>query len=392
MRPHSAGKDQLTFSQPLQRLLSVLQPQVVQADDSLLPPGGGWLLCGNVRAGRSSGTWPEALAPDADSCCRRAAAPAVAASFARLERYFPKVHSSVVEGGWVDVLRVRIKRHHVPHGRIKHQLVEKGVIGSDESFNVVLRNHHVHFQNVRVFGKPEQLAGLSEADSMQGGQVITASEDAHMAKLLLGENVPQGATAAQVLLIYLYSVAVLVHFENDLQSIRREHKVGQPLFLPPNANRTGLTGCCYWEVEWRGYICISVSYGGISRKGDVHDCVFGLNTQIWRLECSDVSYAFCHNNRKGPISSSSSVSNRVAVHVHCPAGILSFYRVSDSLFHLHSFNTIFTETLHPGFKIWFCGCNSTHNISHFPAREDDVNASYDVSGFQLPSHFRFLSP
>lgn len=67
---------------------------------------------------------------------------------------------------------------------------------------------------------------------MQGGQVITASEDAHMAKLLLGENVPQGATAAQVLLIYLYSVAVLVHFENYLQSIRREHKVGQPLFLP----------------------------------------------------------------------------------------------------------------------------------------------------------------
>uniref|UniRef100_A0AAQ4NSK9 NACHT domain-containing protein n=1 Tax=Gasterosteus aculeatus aculeatus TaxID=481459 RepID=A0AAQ4NSK9_GASAC len=32
--------------------------------------------------------------------------------------------------------------------------------------------------------------------------------------------------------------------------------------------RTGLTGRCYWEVEWRGAVDVSVSYRGIKRKGD----------------------------------------------------------------------------------------------------------------------------
>ncbi|XP_076733314.1 uncharacterized protein LOC143413759 [Maylandia zebra] len=35
--------------------------------------------------------------------------------------------------------------------------------------------------------------------------------------------------------------------------------------------RNGLTGRCYWEVEWRGNVFISVSYRSISRKGDRDD-------------------------------------------------------------------------------------------------------------------------
>uniref|UniRef100_A0A4W6F861 B30.2/SPRY domain-containing protein n=1 Tax=Lates calcarifer TaxID=8187 RepID=A0A4W6F861_LATCA len=120
--------------------------------------------------------------------------------------------------------------------------------------------------------------------------------------------------------------------------------------------RTGLTGRCYWEVEWRGGVDISVSYRGIRRKGG-RDCLFGMNDQSWSLFCSDdVGYYVCHNNMKTSISSSSSsssVSNRVAVYVDCPAGSLSFYRVSsDSLIHLHTFNTTFTQPLCPGFFIW----------------------------------------
>ncbi|XP_054455564.1 NACHT, LRR and PYD domains-containing protein 3-like isoform X2 [Anoplopoma fimbria] len=122
--------------------------------------------------------------------------------------------------------------------------------------------------------------------------------------------------------------------------------------------RTGLTGRCYWEVEWRGRVHISVSYRGIRRRGDSGDCLFGRNDQSWSLFCSDDDgYYVCHNKTRTPISSSSSSSSsssgRVAVYVDCPAGSLSFYRVSsDTLIHLHTFNTTFTEPLYPGFGSW----------------------------------------
>ncbi|XP_034555417.1 ribonuclease inhibitor-like [Notolabrus celidotus] len=116
--------------------------------------------------------------------------------------------------------------------------------------------------------------------------------------------------------------------------------------------RDGLTGRCYWEVEWRGSVDVSVSYRGISRKGIRADC--DSNDQSWSLSCSDEGYSVCHNKMRTVLPlSSSSVSHRVAVYVDCPAGTLSFYRVSsDSLIHLHTFSTSFTEPLYPGFTVW----------------------------------------
>uniref|UniRef100_A0A669CX41 B30.2/SPRY domain-containing protein n=1 Tax=Oreochromis niloticus TaxID=8128 RepID=A0A669CX41_ORENI len=120
--------------------------------------------------------------------------------------------------------------------------------------------------------------------------------------------------------------------------------------------RNGLTGRCYWEVEWRGDVYISVSYRRIRRKGR-GDCLFGFNDQSWSLYCyNGAPHCVWHNDIKTSISSSSSssssVSNRVAVYVDCPAGTLSFYRVSsDTLIHLHTFNTTFTQTLYPGFTV-----------------------------------------
>ncbi|XP_076581813.1 NLR family CARD domain-containing protein 3-like [Chaetodon auriga] len=118
---------------------------------------------------------------------------------------------------------------------------------------------------------------------------------------------------------------------------------------------TGLTGRCYWEVECRGRVDVSVSYRRIRRKGDSDECVFGWNDQSWSLFCSHGRYSVRHNKRTMSISSSSSsVSHRVGVYVDCPAGTLSFYRVSsDSLIHLHTFNTTFTEPLYPGFGFRF---------------------------------------
>uniref|UniRef100_A0A3Q1HK25 B30.2/SPRY domain-containing protein n=1 Tax=Anabas testudineus TaxID=64144 RepID=A0A3Q1HK25_ANATE len=115
----------------------------------------------------------------------------------------------------------------------------------------------------------------------------------------------------------------------------------------------GLTGRCYWEVEWSRGVYISVSYRGIRRRGDSEDW-FGRNNQSWSLSCTDDGYYVYHNNRKTFISSS--VSHRVSVYVDCPAGTLSFYRVSsDKLIHLHTFNTTFTEPLYSGFRFWSPG-------------------------------------
>ncbi|XP_077963834.1 protein NLRC3-like isoform X6 [Gasterosteus aculeatus] len=122
-------------------------------------------------------------------------------------------------------------------------------------------------------------------------------------------------------------------------------------YWPQLLCRTGLTGRCYWEVEWRERVHVSVSYRGIRRRGDSRDSLFGWNDQSWCLICSDEGYFVRHNATETYTSSSSSSSSgRVAVYVDCPAGSLSFYTVSsDTLIHLHTFSTTFTEPLYPGF-------------------------------------------
>ncbi|XP_041637971.1 NLR family CARD domain-containing protein 3-like [Cheilinus undulatus] len=124
--------------------------------------------------------------------------------------------------------------------------------------------------------------------------------------------------------------------------------------------RTGLTGRCYWEVEWRGEVHVSVSYRGIRRRVDSNACEFGWNDQSWSLFCSDDKFfSVLHNKRQTFISSSSSSSGRVAVYLDHPAGSLSFYRVSsDRLIHLQTFNTTFTEPLYPGFGFWLGSSSS----------------------------------
>ncbi|KAL3999847.1 G protein-coupled receptor family C group 5 member B [Sarotherodon galilaeus] len=123
-------------------------------------------------------------------------------------------------------------------------------------------------------------------------------------------------------------------------------------YWPQVLCENGVTGRCYWEVEWVGKVYIAVSYRGIGRNGDSDASKFGGNEQSWCLTCTDGGYSAWHNNSGTPITvtSLSDVSNRVAVYVDCPAGTLSFYRVSsDTLIHLHTFNTTFTEPLYPGF-------------------------------------------
>ncbi|XP_016533362.1 NACHT, LRR and PYD domains-containing protein 3-like [Poecilia formosa] len=117
--------------------------------------------------------------------------------------------------------------------------------------------------------------------------------------------------------------------------------------------RNGLTGRCYWEVEWKGAVLISVSCKGIKRSGKSEDCRFGRNDQSWTLECSDVfGFAVWHVNRETTIPSPSA-PHRVGVYLDHPAGTLSFYNVSfGRLKHLYTFCATFTEPVYPSFGLW----------------------------------------
>ncbi|KAM3838162.1 uncharacterized protein ACN63O_023300, partial [Diretmus argenteus] len=118
----------------------------------------------------------------------------------------------------------------------------------------------------------------------------------------------------------------------------------------------GLTGRCYWEVERKGGVGIGMTYRGISRRGEGDDCLIGGNEKSWSLNCYGDRYFARHNNRETFIPISSSSSSRVGVYLDWSAGTLSFYRVSsDSLIHLHTFTSTFTEPLYPGFGFGLFG-------------------------------------
>ncbi|XP_073720592.1 tripartite motif-containing protein 16-like isoform X1 [Misgurnus anguillicaudatus] len=110
-----------------------------------------------------------------------------------------------------------------------------------------------------------------------------------------------------------------------------------------------LCGRCYWEIEWRGRVLISVSYKSISRKGG-DECLFGFNDQSWSLCCCDSSCSFWHNKIKTelPVVFRSS---RIGVYVDHSSGSLSFYSVSDTMTLIHRVNTTFTKPLYPGFYV-----------------------------------------
>ncbi|XP_071261181.1 tripartite motif-containing protein 16-like, partial [Salvelinus alpinus] len=81
--------------------------------------------------------------------------------------------------------------------------------------------------------------------------------------------------------------------------------------------REGLSGCCYWEVEWTGkWVYTAVSYKDISRTE--RDGEFGLNNKSWCLECYSGGYLFRQNNYETKVSGPK--SSRVGVYLDHKAG------------------------------------------------------------------------
>ncbi|XP_045567235.1 tripartite motif-containing protein 16-like [Salmo salar] len=120
--------------------------------------------------------------------------------------------------------------------------------------------------------------------------------------------------------------------------------------------REGLSGRCYWEVEWTGgWVITAVSYKDISRTGS--DGGFGYNNKSWSLQRYRGDYCFIHNNVVTKVSGPQ--SSRVGVYLDHKAGTLSFYSVSDTMTLLHRVQTTFTQPLYPGFSLCY---NSTAEL------------------------------
>ncbi|XP_037647125.1 NACHT, LRR and PYD domains-containing protein 12-like [Sebastes umbrosus] len=118
----------------------------------------------------------------------------------------------------------------------------------------------------------------------------------------------------------------------------------------------GLTGRCYWEVKTRGRFYLAVAYRGVSRRGRGKDCMFGGSDNSWSLGYSYGGIIW-HNNTERAIPFSAKDTSRVAVYLDWPAGNLSFYSVSsDTLTHLYTVYSRFTEPLYPGFGFEFNFC------------------------------------
>ncbi|KAK7886605.1 hypothetical protein WMY93_026226 [Mugilogobius chulae] len=66
---------------------------------------------------------------------------------------------------------------------------------------------------------------------------------------------------------------------------------------------TGLSGRCYWEVDWSGdSVSVAVSYRRIRRRGKSQVCGFGRNDQSWSLDIYKGDYSVRHNNQQKHVS------------------------------------------------------------------------------------------
>ncbi|XP_067834729.1 E3 ubiquitin-protein ligase TRIM39-like [Heptranchias perlo] len=108
------------------------------------------------------------------------------------------------------------------------------------------------------------------------------------------------------------------------------------------------SGSHSWFVETDGnWWGIGIVCGSAEREGDESE--LGGNSKSWCLEFyDDESLTAAHNSQftaLPPIPS----NIRIRVQLDYEAGTLSFHRVTDSLRHLHTFQTTFTEPVFPAF-------------------------------------------
>uniref|UniRef100_A0A8C6T8F3 Uncharacterized protein n=1 Tax=Neogobius melanostomus TaxID=47308 RepID=A0A8C6T8F3_9GOBI len=117
-------------------------------------------------------------------------------------------------------------------------------------------------------------------------------------------------------------------------------------------SRDGLTGRCYWEVEWEDFDVIAVSYKNIKRKGDSEKSEFGFNDKSWALQGKPHCSSFWHHRVETELSGP--VSGRIGVYLDHSAGVLAFYSICNSKINrlIHRVQTTFTQPLYAGVRFF----------------------------------------
>uniref|UniRef100_A0A3Q1HGI0 B30.2/SPRY domain-containing protein n=1 Tax=Anabas testudineus TaxID=64144 RepID=A0A3Q1HGI0_ANATE len=114
-----------------------------------------------------------------------------------------------------------------------------------------------------------------------------------------------------------------------------------------------LTGRHYWEVEWEdGYnedVAVGVAYKEIPRTGE--GSLLGRNDMSWCFGLYTVKPELfrSHKNNCKHLPFPPTGCKRLGVYLDWPAGTLSFYQVSsNTLSHLYTYHTTFTQPVYPG--------------------------------------------
>ncbi|XP_017551665.2 E3 ubiquitin/ISG15 ligase TRIM25-like [Pygocentrus nattereri] len=163
---------------------------------------------------------------------------------------------------------------------------------------------------------------------------------------------------------YLTLASSIVHPNLSVHSSKRAVKCASNNSLvnkwPQALCREGLTGRCYWEVEYSDSgICTIGLCEGVQRRKQSLAVGFGRDALSWGLDCFHLTYVFRHDNENITIPAPKSTT-RVGVYLDHRAGTLSFYSVSSTMTLLHRVRSNFTQPLYPGFALWTNGWqNST---------------------------------
>nr|XP_040023132.1 stonustoxin subunit alpha-like [Gasterosteus aculeatus aculeatus] len=125
--------------------------------------------------------------------------------------------------------------------------------------------------------------------------------------------------------------------------------------------REGLSGRHYWEVDLDNasssiYIRVAVAYKTMKTKGTIYESKFRNNTQSWalrKLKTNESRSLTALHNANDEWEFKPGGCSTLGVYLNWRAGTLSFYKVSsNTLTHLYTFHSTFTEPVYPGFWVY----------------------------------------